>query len=150
MMLFFLLQQRAIQFQMSDRMKNEDAQLEKIILTASEYKESLVHSDEIYFKGKMYDIKSASFAGDSVELIVIHDVEEEGILASIKSLANNTGPSNNKMSHSLIQLFSLVYIPVFSDQMLLIPFTGTHLIPVMALNILSNELDILSPPPWLV
>ena len=150
MMLFFLLQQRAIQFQMSDRMKNEDAQLEKIILTASEYKESLVHSDEIYFKGKMYDIKSASFAGDTVELLVINDVEEEGIVARIKSLLNNTASSNSKIPHDLSQLSSLIYLQSFSDQVLFVPLTGIHCLPLTTLNILSHDVDVLSPPPWLV
>ena len=149
-LLIFQVQQGYVQYQMSEKLKNDKLPFKKIILSLHEYEQCRVSSNEIAVDGKMYDFKSATFSDNSVELLAVHDAEEEGILEKINCILKTTGSPNTNFPLQLHQLLTLVYLTPFSEPKLFAPSFDFGFLHSSQANIVSNDPDILSPPPQAV
>ena len=149
-LLIFRFQQSCIQYQISVALKAEKTTFEKLTLTVSEYQKSKVSSDEISYKGKMYDIKSVNISGDRAELLVIHDSEEENILEKINDFVNIPNPTGSKLPSRLCILFSLNYLPPENENIFFIHNVCTHIFHQPGMNLISSDSDVHTPPPRLV
>ena len=143
----FNIQQCRNQYEMHEKLNCNSTSFEKITLTVTEYQKSRVDENEISFKGRMYDVKSALVSNGSVELLVINDPEEENILVKIKHFLNNPGTPGSKHPNQLHQLTSLSYLPSYTGILLFDQLPGTSIFHHAPLNFVSNKLEILSPPP---
>jgi hypothetical protein len=91
--------------------------LSTITISPSDFhsgKASYINEKEILYNGNLYDIASSSSKDGIVTLSVLHDENEEGILANLKDIVDgwlNT-PKNSKQ-HSSKQIVSIKdFIPV--------------------------------------
>ena len=122
----------------------------ELTLTVPDFKKSKVGSNEIYFNGKMYDIKSISFIGDSVKLKAIDDVEEKKIVDIINALSNNMNDSNRKLPLQIHYLTLLKYISSNYNLSITIPSSQINIFYSSVFDLESTKPDIKTPPPQLV
>ena len=148
-LLIFRFQQSCIQYQMSVALKAGKTSFTKLTLTVSEYQKSKVSSDEISYKGNMYDVRSANISGDRIELLVIHDSEEENILDKMSDFMNMPNPVGSKLPARLCELVSLNYLVPGNADLFLIHNVCIHFFPQPGLNLISSNPDVHTPPPWL-
>jgi hypothetical protein len=148
-LLIFQAQQCIVQYEMSEKLINGNASFEKVTLTVSEYKKYRIHSNEILFNGKMYDVKTATVKNNTVELLVIHDNEEEFILKKIKYAVKNSGLPDGKLPIQLFKLISLIYLPPFSEHILFDSSSTTNIFHQSNSNVFTGDSDIPFPPPRL-
>ncbi len=146
----FNIQQCIAKYQMREKLESDTVLFEKLNLTAIEYKKCLIKSNEILFKGKMFDIKSVTLVGDSVKLLVINDIKEEQILLKIKDLSDNMSFPDRELPVQLKILSSLNYISPETEFTFLHPFFQILFQSQLAPEFVSNNPDILTPPPKLV
>jgi hypothetical protein len=147
MLIILNIQQSIVQLRMGERLESDTSSFEYFILSNTKYKESMLNSKEISFKGKMYDINSRTFSVDSVTLQVIHDNDEEFILQMIKNFIANMGAPNRKQA-SQIKIFGLFkYISPQSELLFLIPSIHFNLYNLSGLNFDTFRMEIIPPPP---
>ena len=60
---------------------------EKLTMSLDMYNACKVDRKEIRYKGHMYDVKSATRHGNTLELLVINDAEEERLMDSMEKTA---------------------------------------------------------------
>ena len=94
---------------MLSALSGNDERLEKLILTKEVYYASKVNHFEICLDGKMYDIKSVVMQGEIVELLAIHDQEEENILVEIRKLICNSSDKHLPYPQLLNRLLTVFY-----------------------------------------
>ncbi len=145
--LVYKIEQCVVRIEMLAALNNKLNQSEKIILSVSDFQKSKIDSREIFFKGKMYDIRSIRRTGNTVELFVINDAREERILEKIKELENDTGRRHH-LPGKLIELLTLVYICPATGNTFWIDKQPTCFLPFCEL-LIFNKSDIHSPPPKL-
>ena len=96
----------------------------------------------------MYDISSITIKGDFVEMLVMHDHNEENLLLRIKAFVNKSHRSESDFPDQLQQILSLLYI--LPEQSGLSPFfsfeTGISF-PFISMSAFSKEQSIFCPPP---
>lgn len=146
----YKMQQYAAKYAMQQSIRKSTSIVETLSMSRSEFAKSLVDNKEIRYKGKMYDIRSMSILNDSVHLMVVHDTKEENILKKIKNLFSDHHSQKNKVPQVLIQLLSLDYI---QHTVNLNPFITHHVVSLnhhFSENILSQNSEILLPPPEVV
>jgi len=146
----FNVKQTFVQFKMKYELKNNSERLEKLILTINEYSKNKVNSDEVFLDGKMYDIKSKKIVNGNVELMAIHDSEEEGIIQKIKQLVRNTGIPDSNLPSQLNQLISMVYLPTSNEQLKFIPDITKNIFLQFDSFIHSSFSTVFSPPPEVI
>jgi hypothetical protein len=140
----FKLQQYTAKAIMSMTMNREETIYEPMTLSRSDYEKSLVEKNEIFYQGKMYDIKSKINSGDSIDMMVIHDEKEGKIFKKVKKLLTH-GPK--KTPDTLLRLLSLHYFHpiILSSKMI---FTSSAIQqPLFSEALLFRSTDVLSPPP---
>ncbi len=96
-------------------LEGKDTHFQRMVLSVETYKRSKINSKEILLDGEMYDIKSLSFSGGDVELLVIHDKHEGGVLKKMQLLLKNGSEQNSKVPTYLIKLISLFYLNSFIE-----------------------------------
>jgi hypothetical protein len=150
MLIIFNVQQCVVHFKMKEKLKNDTSNFEYLNLTIGEYKENLLNSHELSFKGKMYDIKSSTFHGDSVKLLVFNDFEEEKIIQMIKALTNTISLPDSKIPSNLKILTLLKYIPSKTEYSFSDPSFQKVFYQQLNTDIESKNPEIQTPPPRLV
>ncbi len=113
-------------------------------LSRTDFEKSLVEKNEIFYQGKMYDIKSKTFSGDSVALMVIHDVEEGKIFKKVKKLLSH-GPK--KTPDTLLRILAMHYLQPFFLNNSLVFTASTLKQPLFSEALIIRTRDVLSPPP---
>lgn len=121
---------------------------ESMVLTTAKYEEVRIGNHEIFWKGKMYDIKSVSHSAGKVSLELVADHREDAIHLKIKLADKNNSRKDSKGSaigmHWVVIDFvipgwsanffhSLVSITFFQNNTLM-PSSGYQ--------------GIVVPPPW--
>lgn len=129
-------------------MENEKNEFEKLTITATLFNKSKINSREIFYEGKMYDIKSVKISGDRVELLVIDDVREKSIIEKIRILSGIPNSPNEKVPSQIIKFISLVYLSIDDNQSFLSP-CHNRFFSSNSEKIYSVHITILSPPPEL-
>ena len=130
---------------MLEELKEDQALATRLTLSISDFQKSRVNSGEIYFKGKMYDIKSADISADKVELLVINDTKEEKIIEKNNELSKNTN-GQNKLPGQLLRLITMVYIFPIPNYQCLIQKRQNHFLLSLE-TLVSHDTEITSPPP---
>lgn len=115
--LIFLLsmQQSIVKIKMQHALQKNIIEYEKLNLSIIEFNKYKVDKNELCINGKMYDIKSAAFYSDKVELIVVNDIEEEFIINAITDLMDSDNKQNKEFPDQIIKLLSFCYIPVLNN-----------------------------------
>jgi hypothetical protein len=150
LMLLYKMQQWVVQFEMQKTMENNETEFQKLTLTISDFEKSKINEHEISYKGKMYDFKSAVFTGDSVELLVINDTEEEGILGEIEKFTENINKQNSEFPNHLIKLLSLVYVCPEPGNKFFFECSNENTFVPFGEEFSSPVIERASPPPKLV
>ena len=147
--LFLVLksEQYAAQISMQHRIMNDTVSAEILTLSCRDYEKSLVDRKEIYYHGRMYDIRSMEKTGDSVRLVAVHDVKEGNILKKIKKLFPDNNTKHRQAPKHLMHLMTLNYIAfgVHPDDLIL-HFQILKKFSV-AEHIISGNPEVLTPPP---
>ncbi len=144
------IQQSYVQHEMTKKLNDCETAFEEITITLKPNETFKDPGKEFSMDGKMYDVKSISFEGNKVHLLVIHDTEEESVLSIIKNLINNNDSSKNPFSSQLNLLLSMVYFQEITD----FDFSPSEKIlpdfPSYTESSFSTDAEILSPPPKVV
>ena len=97
--------------------KINTARLHTLTISESEFqsgKASYVNSNEISYKGSLYDIASTDTKDGKVTLTVLHDEKEEGLIASLKDMVDSwlsDSPRNSKQPSGKQLVTIKDYIP---------------------------------------
>lgn len=134
---------------MQQTLVNSNTRFQKMTLSLDEYHKCKINSREIFVAGKMYDIKSITFIDDEVELLVIHDSKEDGVLKKMKEFVNRAKQPKNDFANKWRKLLSLNYLSAYKDELSFIPFHAINVFHVKKTNLASLDLDISTPPPQL-
>jgi hypothetical protein len=140
----FKLQQYAAKSIMSMTMDREETIYQPMTLSRIDYEKSLVEKNEIYYQGKMYDIKSKTFSGDSVTMMVIHDEKEGKIFKKVRKLLTH---GSTKTPDTLLRLLSLHYFHPFLLDSKMIFTSSTIQQPLFSEALIFRSTEVLSPPP---
>ena len=147
MLLFNKVQHCFNSYKIQEALNDTETHFQKITLTYPAYLQSKIKSDEICVDGKMYDVKSMIIKDNKVELLVIHDSDEEKILKKIKAFFNNSTPENSKLPVQLQQLLTLNYLCQGPIKLFFIPLVVFRAFHFINRNLSMNDSDIPYPPP---
>jgi hypothetical protein len=150
MLFIYTVRQSHVRRGMQEVLNRRSTQFERMTLSVSEYQKSKINAKEIFVEGKMYDVKSMTVKGDAVELLVVHDIKEENVLKRIKDFSKRTEQPNNDLPNQLQHLLTLNYLSPCVEGLFFVPYLLIHVFPFSSLNIVSNNSDILTPPPEVV
>jgi hypothetical protein len=140
----FKLQQYSAKAIMSMTMDRKETIYQPMTLSLTDYEKSLVEKNEIFYQGKMYDIKSKIFLGDSVDMMVIQDEKEEEIFKKVKKLLTH---ETKKIPDTILHLLSLNYFQTFLLYSNIIFTSSTINQPLFSEALTFRSTDVLSPPP---
>jgi hypothetical protein len=143
----FKLQQYSAKAIMSVTMDRKETVYQPMTVSRTDYEKSLVEKNEIFYQGKMYDIKSKIFSGDSVVMRVIHDEKEGKIFKKVKKLLTH-GPK--KTTDTLLRLLSLHYFHPFQSDSKMIFTSSTIQQPLFSEALIFRNSNVLTPPPELI
>lgn len=146
-LLIYKTQQCYVWYEMQHTLNDSNTRFQKLELSLSDFQKSKINSDEIFFQGKMYDVKSVQVSGNIVNLLVINDKDEDSILKKIDNFLNTTQKDNSKLPYQLQQLLSLNYLSPYSVNFFFIPSLSITTFHSLNLNLISNDSDTSSPPP---
>ena len=146
-LIVFNIKQVIVQHQMKEKMENESSKFENLTLTTNQYKKCRINSKEIYFNGKMYDIKSIAFVGDSVKIMAIDDIEEKKIMDIIKMLSNKANDQNKNLPSQIQYITLLQYISPNSELEFLAPCFQIKIFYQAVFDFKSNKPEVQTPPP---
>lgn len=149
MLLVYKIQQFYVQYEMRLLVNDSSTSFEKLILSTDEYHKSRVNSREILFKGNMYDVKSVKITGNSAELLVINDKKEKTLVKNIKDFLYKTNQQKKELPEQLQKFLSLNYLPADKELTDIVTTLSSIIFYSPDGNILSDLLDIPSPPPKL-
>lgn len=147
MLLVYQLQQFNVQEEMEAQLNDPSAHFEQLSLSLADFEKARINDHEIAIGGKMYDYKSARISGNTVELSVINDTQEERILEHNKDLTQKNRNADRLLSIAM-QLMLLDFIP-HTPQVPTFFCTYTRSYPQLSVVVLSRHSEVLSPPPWL-
>lgn len=120
---------------------------EKLTLSIEEFEQCKINSHEIFYKGEMYDFKSAVYASSTVELLAIKDSREKEIIKKIKQIAQDC---NNQKQHVPLQLlsqFTITFIKLNAFCDFANRKSEKHLFLPFIENPQTGFLQIAAPPP---
>ena len=149
LVVLYRIRQMSIKYTMMQELKQEEKNLEKLVLTLSDFEKCRINGHEIRYHGNMYDIKSSHITGENITLTVINDKKEAKILKKLKHLAENDHESSNRLPDKLIKFMSLTYVFPENNSETFLTF-GVISFGQKSENEYSFLADILSPPPKLV
>lgn len=95
--------------------QHSDPPLTRVTLAAAHLEKCRIGKREIVYAGRLYDIRSAHAAGDSVHLELYHDHHEQhlyGLLGQMLRTASSDtdGPATNPLLFWLAHSMSLLYL----------------------------------------
>lgn len=147
MLVIYKIMQVHARYEMHEQMMSERTDFQNLRLSIKDYHNSKINAHEISFQGKMYDVKSVRVVNDEVELQVIHDTIEGGILMHINDLVNDSRQPDRKIPNGLLGIVFLLYVPantsIFQD--IAITFQKNNFNDFTSL--VSSDPEIPSPPP---
>jgi hypothetical protein len=147
MLMFYKMEQQIQQYRMERILENEKTHLQNFTLSMNEFLSSRLSGKEILIKGRMYDLKSYSFHGNTVKIVAMHDKAEERILSAIKIALKTENHHDSGMLVRIVKLISLDYTFPSALRMTFLYHDLQKLLPVYCEIIDSRIPDILTPPP---
>ena len=145
-LLVYKIKQWYVYEQVHESLNNKDIFCQKMMLSLKDYRKSKINSDEIFYDGKMFDVRSVIVLDSIVELAVFRDLEEENILEEICEYIRSKFHYKD-FPDQLYQFFSMVYLFqdnkyvffVFSKRVTFFNYGNLHAIP--------GNSSISTPPP---
>lgn len=110
MVVFYRIRQMSIKYAMVQKLKNDEKNLENIVLSISEFEKCRINRHEIRYHGNMYDIKSSHADGKNITLVVINDKKEAKILKKLNQIADNEDENKKQLPDKLLKFMSLIYV----------------------------------------
>ena len=126
---------------------NKATRFQKLTLSLSDYKKAKINSHEISVNGKMYDVKSISMSGDKVELLAINDSREDDIIDALGKSVGGNEKQNKELPGRLARLLTSDYIFPSPIHIFLPEKNKQNNFYSLRENIISNSIEISSPPP---
>lgn len=146
-MLMYKSQKWYIRREVKQTLNSSKTLFEKMTLSLSEFNDSKVNEKEILYKGNMYDIKSISLTDTLIELLVINDKAEKGIIDRITHFVKQSNDSKSNFPAKLFQFLSLTYLPNSSNHSLHVFASAVKFSMYSTLAPNSTVKDIVTPPP---
>ncbi len=147
LLLVYQMQQFWARREMSQTIQKKETEFLKLNLTASEYQNSKINTHEISINGDLYDVKSITYAGDKLELLVIWDKKEQSIVEKIE---NSSAKKNQRSKRQRVLLVKQLLFPPppLAAQHLCHSAVKQKISFTWAWEIfISHKSDIPSPPP---
>lgn len=149
LLLFYLLEQRSVKTEMKAQIVKKETQFERLTLSLTDYKKSIIDAHEIRFLGKMYDVKEVEINGDKVELLVLCDNRETQILAQIQNQSSENTSSQKSLPNKLNKILYLDYLLPDKEALQQNFFAGKAQYPTVSILLKDQSLELISPPPEL-
>lgn len=146
---YFKCKQFEIQYRMFTSMHSDQLEYQKISLSISEYSKCKLNKREMNYQGKLYDIKSVEIHADQVDVLVVHDKEEEGIKERIEILFQKKGTQEKGFLTVLEKLSTLNYTCPETYFVLKPDRVKKNFINCSE-GILTSEKEITTPPPKVI
>jgi hypothetical protein len=147
MLMFYRMEQQIQQYKMKRVLESEKSHLQHFTLSMNEFLNSKLSGEEILIKGRMYDMKSYSFHGNTVIIVAMHDNAEELILKAIKKALKAGDRQDNGLLVKIVKLLTLDYSIPYSFQIPALLHRMQNLFLIFSEIIDSRIPDILTPPP---
>jgi hypothetical protein len=146
-MLFYTIEQHIHQGKMKQILELESTVPDTISISKELFDKSKRGNHEILVEGILYDMKSFSFQGNSVILLVIRDREEEAIVNATQKAMDTENQHGKGLLVKIVSLLSLDYTPPpIALHTAPIP-AGQNVLSVYQDLILMGNPDIITPPP---
>ncbi|MFY8037873.1 MAG: hypothetical protein ACOVMQ_11930 [Cyclobacteriaceae bacterium] len=123
-----------------------EEKLEKIVLSANEFKKLDAEENEIELSGKMYDIAKIVKTEGGYILFALHDEHEDSLLALLDELIKRSTNDKKPVPSVVAQFLALVFVVPQSFE-LLHPLTPSFLITEYVKSSKDFDLMIDAPPP---
>lgn len=107
---FYRIRQLSIKYAMMQELRNEEKNLENIVLSISEFEKCRINRHEIRYQGNMYDIKSSHIKGGNITLVVVNDKKEANILKKLNQIADNEDENKKQFPDKLLKFMTLLYV----------------------------------------
>ncbi len=130
--------------------REEEFRKERLSIPLATYNKCRVGGDELRLDGKMYDVRSVKISGANVDLVVVHDEDEESIVCMISNISGDKSDDDIEVQKTLIELMSFVYLLPESYVIRVLPFVEKESFTQTDLIVLSRSEGIAVPPPWVV
>lgn len=147
LLVIFKIEQSYIKGKMHVALNNSKTRFRKITLSLSDYQKNNINTEEIIVDGKMYDIKSITITDNKVELLVIHDIDEENIIEKITRTANQDKATKGNLVCKLRKFVSLNYLSTNQPATPQIVKSSNNIFYCNHSKLVSTVADISNPPP---
>jgi hypothetical protein len=84
--------------------------LQKIVLTLTQYTAAKVTGDEIKIDNKMYDVAHLEYKGDTVIVYAQHDEDEDDLMAYFHSVLKRGHKDRKRVPGNLIKVLATQYL----------------------------------------
>ena len=106
LLLFYTMQQTAERLDTWQQVAEGKGEFVTIKTSIDAYRKGKQNEHEAVLNGRLFDIKSGTITGDSVEIIAFNDTEEEEIIRKINCLFNDlSNRTPNSTSQKFFKLF---------------------------------------------
>ncbi|HLP13649.1 MAG TPA: hypothetical protein VK177_17080 [Flavobacteriales bacterium] len=141
------IQRANLKWKMEALLERTHTGFEKLTMPVHVYEACKVDRKEIRYHGRMYDVKSATVTGNTVELLVINDTEEERLMESMKAGARLWDEPVQGPQTIVLKFLQLHYVCADEATQLAF-FTNENTITTNhEQNLVSITSDIPTPPP---
>ncbi len=131
---------------MSELIKRNEGGFVELKLSRAEYETDKTGRDEIYYNGKMYDIRSVRLGQDAVSLEVVNDTREDAVLKHLGGV-NDNDSQHSSVLDQLMKLLELAYIsPAIYSKFFPAGSLTLHFCCYQE-NLISLPATIVCPPP---
>jgi hypothetical protein len=149
LMVIYRVELGQVHREMKKTLEDKETNFERISLNTEEFNNSGFDGQEIFYRGKMYDIRSVTLHGDKVELLAVNDTKEERILEQINHTTGQQDHNQKEMPGNIAQFIGLLYDFPLINNFSISP-TENHAFSLPDNTaLLSRYLEISSPPPEL-
>jgi hypothetical protein len=144
---YFIVRLSGIRHEMREQLKHiPDEELTLLTLTREEFQKAKADDHEVKVNGKMYDIARIVVNDKNVFVYALHDEAEDNLLALLNEMVKRSSKDKKPVPSQLIQLITLVFVPVESQLLQNSSVAFIHHTPYRETSV-SFYTVIESPPP---
>jgi hypothetical protein len=148
MLMFYKIERQVQQNRMRQKMEDNNYQLQQFSISKLEFTRNKLSGNEIVMHGKLYDMKSFSIHGNTVDVLAMRDKAEELIIKAIKNAIKTSARMENGLLVRIVKLLTLDYsVPNLLQVPIAFYLNLQKLISDYNELINSRIPDILTPPP---
>lgn len=146
---YYAIQLREIKQEMREALQaTPDDQLEILVLTEQQFRNSLADEYEVRVNGKMYDIARTVKHGGLVKVYCLHDQQEDDLIAMVSEIIGKPLKNKTAMPHQISAFITLTYILPYTD-LVVVPVKAATTSDFRYLFSIASFISLKdSPPPW--